>query len=816
MVKPPKDRKPSGRASARQRDGDAAARAVGQGRLAAPPTQKRAGPQKSRATASERDRNAGPARAVAGGFGASMAHLAREFGEDLKAGVKSFRPAQRQSRPASAQPKTPPPAKKLSRRPANAAPRYKSKAAEAATRPTTKTTPAANAAPAVSAKPPQPADARRRRRGRSSRRAHLVRSAFLNAASLSFIAAGAALYILFIEIAPEPPDTTDFWAINRLPSVVMLDRNGEEIAARGARYGEAIAVNDLPEHFIQAFLATEDRRFFEHHGVDLRGVARAAVTNVRAGTIAEGGSTITQQLAKNLFLSPEQSYLRKAKEAMLAMWIEGRYEKEEILSLYLNRIYMGAGAFGVESAAQTYFGKSARDVTLSEAVMLAGLPKAPSALSPTSNPFGAQDRALEVLDNMKEVGAIDEAAAREARLNPPRVVSNEANGELGYFFDMVAERARTLAPPGQKDLVIQTTIDLDLQRKAEAALKSALTTDAKLAGATQGAIVVFDNKTGAMRAMVGGRSYVESQFNRATQARRQPGSAFKPFVYAAAFENGMTPSTRMVDQPIDIAGWRPKNYANRYDGPMRLTEAMARSVNTVAVQVSEEIGREKVIEMAERLGVGADIPEEEAGVALGAFNLTLEDLTAAYIPFARGGLGVSPHAIVRVADKDGRELFFHDPGDTERLVSREIARDMTHLLYQVMAYGTGSRARLPGGRQAVGKTGTTNDWRDAWFVGYTGQLTTGVWIGNDDYQPMNKITGGALPAIVWRDFMAAAHKGWRNARLEGAYPAENFADEEEMQRFYFTVEQDLLRVARGRRARSRSGFLGEPDYRERR
>ncbi len=756
--------------------------------------------------------SAGAAGDLARGLGATFGHLLRELGADLKAGVKSLIPAGKASADKAAPPETPPEtearATRLARPAPGAAPRYRRKPEKKTDASPTGT----HVAPRIVARPTPPTRTKARRGGIG----RLIGSAFLNAVSVGFVVAGAALYVIFIKIAPAAPDTTDLWAVNRLPSVVMLDRNGQEIAARGARYGEAIAVDELPDYFIEAFLATEDRRFYSHHGVDARGIARAAFANFRSGTISEGGSTITQQLAKNLFLSPEQSYLRKAKEALIAMWIEGRYEKDEILSLYLNRIYMGAGAFGVESAALTYFGKSARDVTLAEAVMLAGLPKAPSALSPTSNPFGAQDRALEVLDNMRETGAITEEAARAARLNPPRVVASETDGELGYFFDMAAERARALAPPGAKDLIIQTTIDLDLQRKAEAALKAALTTDAKLAGATQGAIVVFDNQTGAMRAMVGGRSYVESQFNRATKARRQPGSAFKPFVYAAALENGMTPATRMVDQPIDIAGWRPKNYANRYDGPMRLTEAVARSVNTVAVQVSEEIGRDKVIEMARRLGVKAEIPEGEAGVALGAFNLSLDELTAAYMPFARSGRSVAPHAVVRIEDKDGGELYLHDPGDTERLVSADVARDMTHLLYQVMAYGTGARARLPGGRQAVGKTGTTNDWRDAWFVGYTGQLTAGVWIGNDDYQPMNKVTGGALPAMVWRDFMTAAHKGLRNARLDGAYPAENFADEEEMRRFYFTVEQDLLRVARGRTARSRGGFLGEPDYRDRR
>ncbi|MBI1391767.1 MAG: PBP1A family penicillin-binding protein [Alphaproteobacteria bacterium] len=764
---------------------------------------------------------------VAGGVAAVFAYLGREAVADFRAGVASFAPKKPRMAPSAKRPKatgaaTPPqrrspdPSPDERRRPsiAAAAARRRADEDENTGEHNGEATPGAPSRRARSPKrrPSRAPDAKGRRRGP----AHgAFVAGLLNAASVAFVAALAGLYVIFIEIAPAPPDRTDLWAVNRLPSIVILDRNGEEIAARGARYGEAVRVADLPPYFVKAILATEDRRFYEHHGVDLRGVARAAITNIRAGTIAEGGSTITQQLAKNLFLSPEQSYIRKAKEALLAVWIEGRYDKDEILSLYLNRIYMGAGAYGVESAAKTYFDKSAREITLAEAAMLAGLPKAPSALSPTSNPFGAQDRAAEVLDNLAEAGLLDAAEVAAARADPAKVVSAGAGAEIGYFFDMVAERARALAPEGQKDLVVRTTIDLAIQRAAETALTRALSTEAKIAGAEQGALVAYDNRTGAMRAMVGGRSYVESQFNRATQAKRQPGSAFKPFVYAAALENGMTPATRMVDQPIDIAGWRPSNYSNRFDGPMRLTEAVAQSVNTVAVQVSEAIGREKVIDVAHRLGISSDIPTEEAGVALGGFNLTLEELTAAYMPFARGGRAAAPHAIESIEDRDGRVVYAFDPGPETRALDERVARDMTHLLYQVMVTGTGARARLPG-RDAVGKTGTTNDWRDAWFVGYTDQITAGVWIGNDDYQPMKKVTGGTIPAEIWREFMIAAHDGLQSRRLPGAFVAETFADEAELAQFYEALAQDLQRVMNGRSVRGRDRrFLGNPDFDDR-
>ncbi len=756
------------------------------------------------------------------GTAQKLAHTLHEAWRDLKAGVASFKPRNLgiNSRPVGAVARSTPGDEKNEDQSTAEIIASRIKAREAQGLSPSD----AMSKPAALMKPDAAGDSSQQTTGRRPRPIGLASDLAGLAVSLGVLALSGGLAFVFLFVAPEPPNKADLWSVNRLPSVVVLDRDGEELAARGARYGEQAKIEDLPPYLIKAFLATEDRRFYDHHGVDLKGVLRAFITNLREGGIAEGGSTITQQLAKNLFFSSEQTYVRKAKEALLAMWLEGHYTKEEILSFYLNRIYMGAGAYGVESAARTYFDKPAKDVSLAEAVMLAGLPQAPSALAPTSNPFGAQDRAWEVLENLRETGYITDFDARQARLSPPVITPRNANGDIGYFFDYVAEAARAIVGPindgGPIDIVVHTTLDRESQRSAEAAVATIINDEAKAIGADQAALMAYDNATGALIAMVGGRSYVESQFNRATQAKRQPGSAFKPIVFAAALENGMTPKTRIVDQPIDIAGWKPRNYVDRYDGPMRLTEAMARSINTVAVQVSEQIGRDKVINMARRLGVNAKIPEAEAGIALGAFNATLQELTAAYLPFARSGQGVKPYAITSIEDGRGNVLYTHQFASHEQIFKRRLAQDVTHLMYQVThdPRGTGKRASL-GRRPAVGKTGTTNDWRDAWFIGYTAQLTAGVWVGNDDYKPMDKVTGGALPAEIWKTFMNAAHQDLDIQRIAGAYPSPNFADENELLQFYTAAMRDFQRVQRDGNARRfqrrSSSEPGRPFFRRR-
>ena len=618
--------------------------------------------------------------------------------------------------------------------------------------------------------------------------------------SLGLLGAGGALGFAFIYMAPRAPENVDLWNVNRQSAIIVLDRNGEEIAARGARYGAQVEPSELPDFFIDAILSTEDRRFYDHAGVDIRGALRAATANASAGGVVEGGSTITQQLAKNLFLSPEQTYTRKIREALLALWLEGHYSKDEILSLYLNRIYLGAGAYGVESAALTYFGKSARDVTLSEAAMLAGLPKAPSTYAPTQNPKGAQQRAGVVLDNLLEVSAVDPFEAREARQNPAEVIFQNTDNELGYFFDYVAAKAADIAKAQGGDIVVHTTIDQKLQRDAETAVKAGLTVEARLKGADQAALVAYD-ADGALRAMVGGRSYKDSQFNRAAQATRQPGSAFKPFVYVAAFESGLKPGSRFVDQPVKFDDWAPTNYTDDYRGPVRLTEAMAQSINTVAAQVTEKVGPSKVANAAMRFGV-KDVPAFRA-IALGAVDVTLEEFTAAYLPFARGGAKPEAYAITMIETRNGDLLYQHEPPEPEEVMSPDVAKNMNHMLYQVVYSGTGRRANL-GRRPAAGKTGTTNDWRDAWFMGYTAQLTAGVWVGNDDYRPMDKVTGGSIPAEIWKSFMVSAHQGLPLRPLDGAYPAATYREENELLDFYTDLSRGLDRVARdGNPRRSR-------------
>ena len=548
------------------------------------------------------------------------------------------------------------------------------------------------------------------------------------------------------------PDIGAVGAVARRPSVTLLATDGTPFATYGDRTRMPVPAGDLPAVLKQAVLATEDRRFYQHFGVDPYGLARAMWVNLRAGRIRQGGSTITQQLAKNLFLTPERTVTRKIQELLLALVLEHRFGKEQILAIYLNRVYLGAGTYGVEAAARRYFGKSARDVGLYEAATLAGLLKAPSRYNPARNPRAARRRTGQVLANMVAAGYL--SATRAAAVKPPgggrrrRMV--EESGSR-YFADWVMARLGGYIHLGDRDLTVRTTLDLRLQDAAERGAARAVAT----AGGRQVALLALA-PDGAVRAMVGGRDYRQSQFNRATQALRQPGSAFKPFVYLAGIERGLTPDTIFDDVAIAIGGWRPRNYDNKHHGRVTLRQALARSINTVAVQVSERAGRKRVIAAARRLGLTSEL-KPHPSLALGAGEVTLIELTAAYGAFANGGWMVLPHGIVEVRDSAGKRLYRRSGSGPGRVLDRRTLRAMNDMLGAAIDRGTGKAARLA--RPAAGKTGTSQDFRDAWFVGYTADMVTGVWLGNDDATPMPGVTGGGPPARLWKDFMTVAHAG---------------------------------------------------------
>ena len=540
------------------------------------------------------------------------------------------------------------------------------------------------------------------------------------------------------------------------PALHLRAADGTPLATLGGSHAAPVGLEALPRALLDAVIATEDRRFWEHSGIDLRSIGRAAFTNLRAGAIRQGGSTITQQLAKNLFLTHERSWTRKAREALLALWLERALSKEEILTLYLNRVYLGAGTYGVEAAARRYFGKSARSVSLAEAAMLAGLLKAPSRYAPSADPEGAWARARTVLDAMVAAGAITPAARRAARTDRPVLVPRAEGSSRGrYFADWVMAQVPDFAGPAVADLEIATTLDPTMQAAAARAVEEALARSGARFRVSQAALVALD-RDGAVRAMVGGRDFGRSPFNRAANARRQPGSAFKLFVYLAGLEAGLSPESVMRDEPVDVGGWRPGNYDAGFVGAVTLREAFARSINTVAVRVSEHVGRAKVRDAAIRLGVTSPMAAHPS-IALGAVDVTLLELTTAYAVLANGGRGVFAYGIREIRDRAGARLYRRQGAGPGQVVAAPRARALTDLLRAVVAEGTGKAAAL--GRPAAGKTGTSGDHRDAWFIGFTADLTAGVWVGNDDGSPTRGVTGGGLPAEIWRRFMTAAHEG---------------------------------------------------------
>src|SRR5690348_16954776 len=594
-------------------------------------------------------------------------------------------------------------------------------------------------------------------------------------AAAIFAGAGVIAAIVFLialsSFAPNIAKGGDLYALNRPPSLIFLDQNDRPAGMRGAILGQRLKLKDMPPYLPAAFIAAEDRRFYQHGPIDLEGMLRAAIINFRAGHVVQGGSTITQQLVKMLFLYPDRTMTRKLREMAGAIALEHQLTKQQILEIYLNRLYLGAGAYGVDAAARVYFGTSARNVTVAQAAMLAALTRAPSAYSPRRDLEAAQDRANEVLNEMAEIGAITPQQLRYAQHHPSGVTNQTDDLARNYFLDAAAEEATQLLPSAHGDLTILTTMDPNLERTARAQLSGVLNGRGRGLHATQGAIVSMTTN-GEIRALIGGRDYAESSFNRVTHAHRQPGSAFKAFLYLAAFEQGLTPATVRTDQPVSIQDmskvWTPDNYSQTYLGPVTLEQAFAKSINTVAVQLGQEIGINNVVAVAHKLGIQSPL-DPVPSLALGTSDVTPLEITSAYASFATLGHEVHPYMVREIRSSDGKVLYRRPPADSPEVFSQQNALEMNDLLYQVVQEGTGQAAMVPG-HEVAGKTGTSADYRDAWFIGFSPDLVTGVWIGNDDSSPMRKVTGGSLPAQVWTGFMRVALQNRPDTPLPRAEP----------------------------------------------
>jgi penicillin-binding protein 1A len=568
---------------------------------------------------------------------------------------------------------------------------------------------------------------------------------------------GAWFWKTYISTTPQIPGREALWSVGRTPGMTFLDRNGAVIATRGAKHGQPVTLKGLPGYVPRAFLAAEDRRFYQHGPIDVWGIARAARANLSAGSIIQGGSTLTQQIAKTLFLTPDQTFKRKVQEMLLAQRLERMLSKDEILELYLNRVFFGANAYGVDAAAQTYFGKSADRLSLAEAALLAALPKAPSRLSPSRDLPGAIARSHLVLDRMVEEQWITVQDRALALANPP-VLAPEAQdeGDYGYVLDLAAAQAQPLVGQAAPNLVLHLTIDPMLQTTAAEIVRRVMETEGKKAGAGQAAVVLLA-PDGGIRALVGGVDHRYSPFDRASQAKRQPGSSFKPFIYAAALEKGLKPTDVRVDAPVQLGPWSPQNYGGGYVGPVTLQEALARSINTVAVRVAQEVGSHAIGDLAARFGL-TDIPAEpDLSVALGAYEVSLLELTSGFQVFQQGGARTPSFLIDEIDTAGGQLLYRRSPSAPIRVYDEQLDATMIGMLRGVIEHGTGVHAAF--GRPAAGKTGTSQNWRDAWFVGFTPDWVCGVWVGNDDDRPMNKVTGGDIPAQIWRRLMVVAHQG---------------------------------------------------------
>lgn len=578
--------------------------------------------------------------------------------------------------------------------------------------------------------------------------------------------AGIAVVAIVTYYAIQLP-ASDTWAVPpRSPNIRIVAADGQLISNRGKMGGEAVSLRQLPPYVPEAVISIEDKRFRSHFGIDPIGIAAALVDNLTAGRIARGGSTITQQLAKNLFLTPDQNLGRKIQEALLSLWLEQNYTKDQILELYLNRVYFGAGAFGIEAAAQRYFGKSARNLSLGEAAILAGVLQAPSRLSPDRHAEAAAARARVVLGEMAAEGYISDAEAKAAAIDPNRRIRTHVAGAEYYVADWVENLMQAYIGDVTEDVVVTTTINWDLQKQAEFLVKETVAKYGPDHHFSQGALVAMDTD-GAVRAVVGGTDYQESQYNRAITARRQPGSSFKPFVYLTALEAGYTPDSIVEDAPLDYKGWQPRNYNDKYAGNVRLRDALANSLNTVAARLAIAVGPQNIVDTALRMGISSPL-QPVPSIALGTQEVSLLELTAAYAPFANGGIGVIAHVITRIETASGKVLYSNLPSGPGRVASQQNVAAMNEMLSYAIEVGTGKRAKLPGW-QVAGKTGTTQNNRDALFVGYSARMVTGVWIGNDDGSPMKGVGGGSYPAELWSSFMQRAHQGLTPVNLPSAY-----------------------------------------------
>ena len=589
------------------------------------------------------------------------------------------------------------------------------------------------------------------RPGRTPLQAFIYWTLVLGVWALIFIVAFFAVFSVDL------PDTSKLYDVKRQPSISYLDRSGGLVAVRGSQFAPPVDLDKLPPYVPKAFVAIEDRWFYWHFGFNPWGIARSQVynwTHHGAGPL-RGGSTITQQLARALFLTPNQNYRRKAQELILAIWLEAKFSKKQILELYLNREYFGEGAYGIEAASQRYFGKPAAQLSLSESAMLAGLMKGPSRYSPMADTARSERRATIVLDEMVRTHAITAQQAQDAiNSGPIRVNPVLANQRAQYFTDWVDDQVRHLVGQPTEDLVVETTLDLPLQASAEQAVQTGVA-GAQAQGVKQAALLSHDGE-GRVRAYVGGVNYLQSQFDRATQARRQAGSSWKPFVYLTAMEAGRTPDTPVVDEPITIGNWTPRNYTGKYLGPINLEIALKESINTVAARLANEVGTSNVAATAHRLGIVSPI-QLDPSMALGAVEVSPLEMAQAYTPFSNGGVFARGYGIERIRTASGRVLYDHNVGNDQRraVIGQPALSYMIRMMRQVVVSGTGTRANVKG-YDLAGKTGTTSDYRDAWFIGYTGGFVTAVWVGRDDNTPMKKVTGGGPPAAIWHDYMTQA------------------------------------------------------------